>query len=51
LPAGDYLAIAMPDKMANDWSNPKALEAFAAQATRVHVSDNQKATVSLRVIK
>jgi len=51
LPAGDYLAVAMPDKMANDWSNPKALEAFAAAATRVHVSDNQKANVSLRVIK
>ena len=51
LPAGDYNAIAMPDKMLNDWSNPKFLQSIAGQATRVHVSDGSKANVSLQVIK
>ena len=49
LPAGDYLAVAIPDKSANDWQNPKFLETISGQATRVHVTDNSKSTVSLRV--
>jgi hypothetical protein len=49
LPAGNYLAVAIPDKMASDWQNPKFLETIASQASRVEVSDNSKATVSLKV--
>ncbi len=51
LPAGDYLAIAIPDKMANDWQNPKFLESLAAEAARVHVRDNEKVTTSLKVAR
>lgn len=51
LPAGDYLAIAIPDKMANDWQNPKFLEALAGEAARVRVRDNEKVTASLRVAR
>jgi hypothetical protein len=49
LPAGDYLVVAMPDKMANDWQNPKFLETLTGEAARVHVSDGSKTTVSLKV--
>ena len=51
LPGGDYLAIAIPDKMANDWQNPKFLESLASEATRLRVRDGDKATTSLKVIK
>jgi hypothetical protein len=49
MPAGDYLVVAIPDKNANDWQNPKFLETISSEAQRVHVSDNSKATVSLKV--
>ena len=49
MPAGDYLVVAIPDKMANDWQNPKFLESLTGDAQRVHVNDNSKATVSLKV--
>lgn len=49
LPAGDYLAAAIPDKMASDWQNPKFLESISPEASRVHISDNAKASVSLKV--
>ncbi len=51
LPAGDYLAIAIPDKMANDWQNPKFLESLVSEATRVRVRDNDKVTASLKVAR
>jgi hypothetical protein len=51
LPAGDYLAIAIPDKMANDWQNPKFLETLVADATRVRVRDNEKVTAGLKVAR
>lgn len=51
LPAGDYLAVAIPDKMANDWQNPKFLESLVADATRVHIGDGDKATASLKVAR
>ena len=49
LPAGDYLAVAIPDKMANDWQNPKFLETLVPEAARVHVRDGDKVTASLKV--
>jgi hypothetical protein len=51
LPAGDYLAVAIPDKMANDWQDPKFLESLVPDATRVHVGDGEKATASLKVAR
>jgi hypothetical protein len=51
LPAGDYLAIAIPDKMANDWQDPKFLQSLAGDATRVRVRDNEKVTASLKVAR
>ena len=51
LPAGDYLAVAIPDKMANDWQNPKFLETLVSDATRVRIRDGEKATASLKVTR
>jgi hypothetical protein len=51
LPAGDYLAVAIPDKMANDWQNPKFLESLVAEATRVRIRDGEQATASLKVAR
>jgi hypothetical protein len=51
LPAGDYLAVAIPDKMAGDWQNPKFLESLVAEATRVRLGDGDKATASLKVAR
>ena len=51
LPAGDYLAVAIPDKMANDWQNPKFLEGLVADATRVRIRDGDKAVASLKVAR
>jgi hypothetical protein len=51
LPAGEYLAVAIPDKIANDWQNPKFLESIASQATRVRIRDGEKVTESLKVIR
>jgi hypothetical protein len=51
LPAGDYLAVAIPDKMANDWQNPKFLESLVVEATRVRIRDGEQATASLKVAR
>lgn len=51
LPAGQYLAVALPDRMINDWQNPKFLESLVAQAVRVTIRDNEKATAGLRVAR
>ena len=51
LPAGEYYAVAIPDKMANDWQNPKFLETLVSDATRVRIRDNEKATASLKVTR
>jgi hypothetical protein len=51
LPAGDYLAVAIPDKMANDWQNPRFLESLVAEATRVRIRDGEQATASLKVAR
>ena len=49
LPAGDYLAVAIPDKMANDWQNPKFLETLVAEAARLRIRDGDKAVANLKV--
>jgi protocatechuate 3,4-dioxygenase beta subunit len=51
LPAGDYFAIAIPDKSANDWQNPKFLESLVPDAARIRIQDAGTATVTLKVVK
>jgi hypothetical protein len=51
LPAGEYLVVAIPDKMANDWQNPKFLEDLVSDATRVRIRDGDKAVASLKVAR
>jgi hypothetical protein len=49
LPAGDYFAVAIPDRLATDWQNPKFLESLTAEAVRVRVRDGDKVTQMLKV--
>jgi hypothetical protein len=49
LPAGDYFAVAIPDRLATDWQNPKFLETLAAEATRIRVRDGDRVTQMLKV--
>jgi Carboxypeptidase regulatory-like domain len=49
LPAGEYLAVAIPDKKAADWQNPRFLETLLADATRVRVRDGDSVTQNLKV--
>src|SRR5689334_743969 len=44
LPAGEYFAIAVPDRNATDWQNPRVLETLAQSATRVRVHDADTVT-------
>ena len=49
LPAGEYYAIAIPDRLATDWQNPKFLESLSIEATRVRVRDGDRVTQMLKV--
>ncbi|HXT70142.1 MAG TPA: carboxypeptidase-like regulatory domain-containing protein [Vicinamibacterales bacterium] len=49
LPAGEYYAIAIPDRLATDWQNPKFLESLSVEATRVRVRDGDRVTQMLKV--
>jgi hypothetical protein len=51
LPAGDYLAAAIPDRLAGDWQNPKFLAALAASATRVRIGPGENVTQNLQVVR
>ena len=51
LPAGEYLALAIPDRLATDWQNPRFLDSVAAEATRVRVRDGERVTQLLKVSK
>ena len=51
LPAGDYLAVAIPDSQAADWQNPKVLQDLAGGATRIRVRDGDKISQNLKVIR
>jgi hypothetical protein len=50
LPAGDYYAAAVPDKMAADWQNPKFLEGLTTDATRVRIGDGEQRTLNVKVV-
>jgi hypothetical protein len=49
LPAGDYFAVAIPDRLAGDWQNPKFLESLAGEAARIRVRDGDRVTQMLKV--
>lgn len=49
LPAGDYLAIAIPVEHVNAWKEPGFLQAIAPQATRVHLNWGDTLTQDLKV--
>ena len=51
LPAGEYFAVAIADRLANDWQNPRFLESLAPEATRVRVRDSERVTQLLKVSK
>ena len=51
LPAGEYFAVAIQDRLANDWQNPRFLESLAPEATRVRVRDAERVTQLLKVSK
>ena len=51
LPAGEYFAIAIPDRLASDWQNPRFLETLTQEATRVRVRDGERVTQILKVSK
>jgi hypothetical protein len=51
LPAGDYLAVAIPDKLASDWQNPAFLQSLVSDATRLRIRDGDKLTASLKVAR
>jgi hypothetical protein len=50
LPAGEYYASAVPDKMAADWQNPKFLESLTTDATRFRLGDGEKRTLNVKVV-
>jgi 5-hydroxyisourate hydrolase-like protein (transthyretin family) len=51
LPAGDYLAIAVPPMQGQDWQDPMNLQQYRAQATSVTVLEGGKASVALRLTR
>jgi hypothetical protein len=51
LPAGDYYVVAIPDREATDWQNPKRLESLSTEAARVRVRDGDHVTQMLKVSK
>jgi hypothetical protein len=50
LPAGEYYAAAVPDKIAADWQNPKFLEGLTTDATRLRLADGEKRTLNVKVV-
>lgn len=51
LPAGEYFVVAIPERMAADWQNPKFLEGLTGDATRVRLADGDKRTLSVKVAR
>ena len=51
IPAGDYAAVAVPDKMIAEWQHPKFLESLMPSATRFRIGDGDKVVQNLKVAK
>jgi Carboxypeptidase regulatory-like domain len=48
VPEGEYYLVAIPDKDAGDWQDPKFLESLTRVATRINVGDGEAKTQDLR---
>ena len=48
LPAGDYLAVAVPDDASANWQDPAVLKALARSATAVSIAEGEPRSVVLR---
>ena len=51
LPPGEYFVAAIREASASDWQNPKFLEALAPEARRVQLTEGQKSSQALRVVR
>jgi hypothetical protein len=51
LPAGNYLAVAIPLVQGEEWQNPLTLEQYRGLATSVTLFEGGKASVTLRLIR
>ncbi len=51
LPPGEYFVTAVRDEVAGDWQQTEFLESVAAEATRVRLTEGDKQTLSLRVVR
>jgi len=51
LPAGNYYVAAVRDGGARDWQDPRFLEALVPQADTVNVTEGQKMSKSLKVVR
>jgi len=51
LPAGRYLIAAVRDAVASEWQDPQFLESLASSATNMEVTDGQKVTQTLKVVR
>jgi hypothetical protein len=51
LPAGEYYVVAIPEKVAADWQNPKFLEGLTSDASRVRLADGEKRTQNVKVAR
>lgn len=50
LPPGTYQLLAIPDEIASDWNDPRFLEAYVRDATRVDLDAGGKKTQDLRTV-
>jgi uncharacterized protein (DUF2141 family) len=50
LPAGDYFVVAIDDRVAGEWPDPKFLEVLSRIATRVVLTDGESRTVDLKTV-
>jgi hypothetical protein len=51
VPSGEYLAVAVPDKLIADWQRPKFLESLMPSASRFRVQDADKVVQNLKVAR
>jgi len=51
VPAGDYLAVAVPDKAIAEWQRPKFLESLVPSASRFRVQDGDKVVQNVKVAR
>jgi hypothetical protein len=51
LPPGDYDVVAIDDRAAEGWQDPRRIEALRRVATRVSIRDAERKTIDLRVGK